>query len=353
MKKLQAILVGYGNMGKSWGEVLSKNDAVGIVGVVDVLEQNVSQARADLNLAEDRTSNSLEELVARTRPDFIVDCSAPHAHHANSMVALQHGCNVLGEKPIALNMAEAREVVSLAKKKQRLYMVNQNYRWRPILMVLKEYLQDRPLGKIQTINVLHAQNFAFKDTFRYEIDSPFLLDMAVHHFDIVRSLAGADFGTVYCIESNPDDSGFKSGSSASAVFQLTNGAVFTYQGSWSEVGHSTSFMGIWRIACEKGTITWDGSGNPQVESMVDGKLVTHELQVPDSFVPKSENVFLHELGTSLDNFIEALLNKTVPETWCGDNIHTLDMVLGAIESSKTRSVVRARQNSIERKEKHA
>lgn len=349
MKRLRTVLVGYGNMGKSWREVLAKNDAVDIVGVVDVVEQNRDQARSDLNLEEGQTDDNLEELITRMQPDFIVDCSAPHAHRANTMIALKHGCNVLGEKPIALNLVEAQEAVNLAQKQHKVYMINQNYRWRPIMTVLKEYLQNQPLGKIQTINILHAQNFIFKDTFRYQIGSPFLLDMAVHHFDVVRSITGANFETVYCVESNPESSNFKSGSSASAIFRLDNGTIFTYQGSWSEVGQSTSFMGIWRIACEKGTIVWDGSSNPQIEQMVDDKLVMDELQVPDSLTLKSENVFLHELETSLDHFIDALRDKTTPETWCGDNIHTLDMVLSAIESSEEQKVIASGLNSARKK----
>lgn len=340
MQTLRALVIGYGNMGKNWGNVVSGKTGVEIVGVVEIVPANIAQAKQDHRLPDNCAGYDLRTVIKACRPDFVIDCSVPATHYSNAKTALENGCHILGEKPISLDIEQAKEIVQIAQDKQCIYMVNQNYRWRPILSVLRHFIQNGPLGKMLSVNTVYAQNFIFNDTFRHHIKHPLLLDMAVHHFDVVRSLTGANFETVYCIESNPDDSSFKSGSSASAIFTLDNGVVFTYQGSWSDVGQSTSFMGIWRIVCEKGTIVWDGSANPQIEFTANDKLVVRELRLSDSFVPKSENTFLHELETSLDHFIDALRNNTVPETWCGDNIHTLDMVLSAIESSKNRGVVK-------------
>lgn len=343
MKELRCVLVGYGNMGKNWRDVLAKKDTIKVVSVVDVLERNRQQATIDFGLTLDQTDGDLESSVTRFHPDFIIDCSAPQAHESNTMTALQHGCDVLGEKPIAATLSGAKKVVDYTKYKQKVYMVNQNYRWRPIMTILKKYLKDEPLGKIQTINIVYAQNFEFKDTFRYQISSPLLQDMSVHHFDLVRSITGTDFETVYCVESNPSNSKFKEGSSASAVFKLSNGIVFTYQGSWGEESQNTSFMGNWRIACEHGTILWNGSDNPIVEQVVNGDVTSTELRIPDSMIVKSDNIFLYELETSLDRFVEVLGTNENPETWCGDNIHTLGMVLGAIESARKNSIISADQ----------
>jgi|ADGO01.1.fsa_nt_gi Predicted dehydrogenases and related proteins len=225
MMRLRAVLTGYGNMGKTWRHVLASRPEIELVGVTDLLEDNLVQAKEQAGLGDDQVATSLEELIVRVKPDIVIDCSAPQAHSANTKLALRHGCHVLGEKPIALTLDGAKDVVAAARNSGKIYMVNQNYRWRPIMIELKKYLERSPIGRLVSINVLHAQQFVFKDTFRKRIDNPFLLDMAVHHFDLVRSLTGADYRTVYCQESNPPSSQFASGASASAIFIMNNGVV--------------------------------------------------------------------------------------------------------------------------------
>jgi len=69
--------------------------------------------------------------------------------------------------------------------------------------------------------------------------------------------------------------------------------------------------------------------------------VYEEVKLPATFKPAMEDEFQHELAMSLDRFLCALQDDTVPETSCEDSIHTLAMVLGAIESSRKRKVVTA------------
>lgn len=340
MKKYRAVLVGYGNMGKNWRDVLQKRTDVEIVGVVDVAEKNRLAAKEDFNLSNAQVMTELGGAIDNLLPDIILDCSAPVAHAANATVALSKGCNILGEKPIALSLKEAQEVVRLCREKRKLYMINQNYRWRPMMRELKKYLRDGELGAILAINVVYAQNFTFNDTFRYQIANPFLLDMAVHHFDLIRSLTGVNYESVYCVETKPAGTSFEGGSSASAIFIMRSGVVFTYQGSWSEIGVSTSFMGTWRIACERGTIVWDGSGNPKIEGLFGDKLTIRELEVQESGAANTDNEFLYELEASLSRFLAAMRDEETLETSCEDNIHTLDMVLGAIESSAQKRLIK-------------
>ena len=115
---------------------------------------------------------------------------------------------------------------------------------------------------------------------------------------------------------------------------MDNGAVFNYTGSWADIGFDTSFMGTWRISGEKGTIVWDGYSNPKVQLKKNNKVIGKEIKLSQKQTISDEKQFAYELNNSLSRFIASIKSKTVPETWCGDNMHTLKMVLSAIESSK-------------------
>ena len=77
MQRLKAILIGYGNMGKSWATVISDKSSVDIVGVVDISETNLKAAQNDLSLDESQVSTDLAGIIDGLSPDFILDCSIP------------------------------------------------------------------------------------------------------------------------------------------------------------------------------------------------------------------------------------------------------------------------------------
>jgi len=220
-------------------------------------------------------------------------------------------------------------------------MVNQNYRRNPILEIIRKNLQK--IGKIYNINIDYYQNLSFKDTFRYKFDHPLLLDMAIHHFDMVRFITGINAYFVFAQEFNPISSKFKNGSSIYANFRMSDKSFFSYRGSWSSWGFDTSYNGQWRIIGELGTIIWDGNLDVQLERKVNNRNLKEKIHIPFTFTPYE--VFLYELEQNIRLFINSISTKTLPDCWCGDNLNTLNMVLSAIKSSELNKPIRIKSFS--------
>ena len=93
-------------------------------------------------------------------------------------------------------------------------------------------------GAIGALTSVHADFFLAPHFggFREEMDHVLLLDMAIHGFDALRCMTGLNASGVYCREWNPPHSWYRQGSSAAAIFELENGAVFVYRGSWCAQG---------------------------------------------------------------------------------------------------------------------
>ena len=133
---------------------------------------------------------------------------------------LEHGVAVLGEKPMAANLEEARDLVRA---------VRANFdavRRKP-----KPALQRR-VGRVQgssSTNVSEASGISTPSFtgrphfggFREEMDSPLLIDMAIHTFDAARYVTGADPVSVQCTEFNPPWSWYRGAASAVVEFELT------------------------------------------------------------------------------------------------------------------------------------
>lgn len=331
--KARALLVGAGGMGKAWGKNLQSHaDQVELAGWVDLRDGAAAQAADELKLSGAWTGTDFLKGIAEVKPDFLVDVTIPEAHHDVTVAALNAGVPVIGEKPMAHSMEAAREMVAASEKSGKLYMVSQSRRYDARLQAYRDLIRDQ----VGALGILNADFYigAHFGGFRDEMDHVLLLDMAIHSFDQARYLCGDSTPvSVYCEEFNPSWSWYKGNASATALFEMAGGMRFTYRGSWCAEGQQTSWECDWRAAGEHGTAIWDGTNSPQAQLVLG----------PDGFHSK-----LSELTTatvqegiaggisgSLRDFLNALKTGETPMGECHDNIKSLAMVFGAIESSKT------------------
>ena len=330
---LKAVLVGCGAMSKAWLEAARQIDGLAIVGLVD-LDAERAQARArEYGLDGAVIGTSLDQVLDQTKPDAVFDVVVPAARRDVAFAAFAHNCHLLTEKPLADTPENARAIVEAARQAGRVHAVVQNRRYVANVRRIRRFLSSGAIGNPTSI---HADFFVAPHFggFREEMAHVLLLDMAIHTFDAARYMIAGDPSGVYCQEWEPANSWYRQGSSASAVFDL-GGKVFTYAGSWCAAGFRTSWESKWRIVAEHGSLVWDGEDGLKAEgalSVRDGMFdLTQPIIVPP--LDPADRVGGH-LGIIRD-FIHAIKTGTEPETRGSDNIKSLAMVFGAIESAET------------------
>ncbi|MHC4714663.1 MAG: Gfo/Idh/MocA family protein, partial [Planctomycetota bacterium] len=256
--KVRAVLVGCGSISGTWLESPTMKSKVDIVGLVDVSGKAARARAREYHLADAFVSTDLDAALRSAEPAIVFDCTVPEAHRPVTLAALKRGCHVLGEKPLADTMASARGMVRAAEKSGRIYAVMQNRRYDPNIRRLKAFIDAGRIGRVTTVqsNFFIGAHFGgFRDRMKHVL----LLDMAIHTFDAARFLTGADARTVFCHEWNPHGSWYHHDAAAVAVFGMTGGIVYTYQGSWCSEGMNTTWEADWRIIGDKGTALWDGA----------------------------------------------------------------------------------------------
>jgi len=318
-------------MGRQWGRTIGEWPEVRIVGWVDIDRHSAERAAAELELSGVLITDDLGKALAEARPDFVVDVSVPSAHHNVTLQSLAAGVPVLGEKPMAPTMAEARAMVVASENAGKLYMVSQSRRYDGRLRAYK-CLIDEYLGRLGILNSSFYLSPRFGG-FRDEMESPLIVDMAIHTFDAARYLSACDPVSVYCEEFNPPWSWYKGDACATAVFTMENGLRYTYTGSWCADGHTTSWDAEWRAIGERGTALWDGSGPPTAEVLTGAgnALERVEAEVGD---------MRGGIAGSLREFVQALTTGSTPMGECHDNIKSLAMVLATVESAHVGARVR-------------
>jgi predicted dehydrogenase len=331
-EKIRAVLVGCGGMSAAWLKAAEQIEAVQIVGLVDLVPENAAKRQEEFGLEGARTGTDMAEMLDATKPDAVFDCTVPEAHTQTAITALERGCHVLGEKPLADSMDNARRAVAAAEKAQRIYAVIQNRRYDPNIRRLRRLLDSGAIGPLTTANsdfYIGAHFGGFRDRMEHVL----LLDMAIHSFDAARLVTGADPVSVYCREWNPAGSWYDHDASAIAIFEMSGGIVYTYRGSWCAEGMHTAWECDWRLIGQQGTLLWDGGTDIRGEAISKNEGFQYDKKPVEPLGPAPEDRIGGHLGL-MQEFVRCIQDGSLPETNCADNIKSLSMVFGAIESAK-------------------
>jgi predicted dehydrogenase len=262
----------------------------------------------------------------------VVNLTPPERHRAVVETALELGCHVLGEKPIATTLDDARALVRAAEHAGRTYAVMQNRRFEHGIRTLRDGLAAGRIGAMTMLacDFFKAPHFG---GFREEMESPLLLDMAIHQFDQARFVAGVEPVAVSCHELNPAGSWYEGDAVAICTFELADGSIFSYRGSWAAEGFGTSWNGSWRVVGTAGTALWDGEGDPVAE-------IARPPEEPELLYPVEhadwERTWDGPTGHAgcLDEMLAALARGRRPETDAADNLKSFAMVLAALTSAR-------------------
>ncbi|MDQ0898792.1 Gfo/Idh/MocA family protein [Paenibacillus sp. V4I7] len=332
MSKYHIVVVGCGSMANVWVEYMLKREDSDIVALVDI-KTEFAQAMADRHGLTCGVYNNLEQAIQDSGANLVLDITIPSSHFQVCGTALRQGCDVFGEKPMAATMAEARELVQLAERTGRSFSVMQNRRYDANIRALREIINAGTIGRVGYVGADFFLGPHFGG-FREAMESPLILDMAIHTFDQARFITGADPVSVYCQEFNPPGSWYAGNASAICIYEMSDGTVFCYRGSWCAEGAPTSWEAAWRVTGEQGTALWDGSGAPYAEIVAGGDQAGKFIR-DYTKVDADVNWPGHSGHAGcLDEMFVALEEGRLAETDCRDNIKSMAMVLGALESAK-------------------
>jgi predicted dehydrogenase len=328
---LKIVVVGCGSISNNWFNAVKGLADVSIVGVVDLVEAAAAQKKQEHHLVEARIGTDVEAMIRNGDPDIVFDCTVPRARASVVRAALKHGCHVLSEKPMATSLEEARSLVHAAEKANRFFAVMQNRRYDPRIRALRAFLDSKAIGEPTTVNgdfYIGPHFGGFRDTMPHVL----LLDMAIHSFDQARLISGADPVAVYCHEWNPRGSWYERDASAIALFEMSNGIVYTYRGSWCAEGLSTSWECNWRVVGTQGSVTWDGADRFHAQAVEKDEGWIRPME--DLNVPVPSETKREGHTTCIHDFLACVKAGRAPETICTENIKSLAMVLAAIESAQ-------------------
>jgi predicted dehydrogenase len=188
---MKAAIFGTGFMGKVHTEALRRLGNIEVAAVAAT-----SQSTADAFAA----SFNIPKAVADWRTilqdvDAIHICTPNALHYPMALAALESGKHVVCEKPLTLTSAEARELASIAKRKNLANCVNHNLRFYPQVQQIRAMIAAGELGEILLVNGTYFQDWLLHETdwnWRVHAESGGALramgDIGSHWMDMIQHL---------------------------------------------------------------------------------------------------------------------------------------------------------------------
>lgn len=340
---IKVIQVGLGGWGLDWAtKVLGEVPEVELAGCVDRDPKALERASASGVVAPGRCFGSLADAQEQADFDAVLVTTELISHVAVVRAALEAGKHVLVEKPFAPTLAEGEELVELAEKVGRTLMVSQNYRFFPAVRAVQEVVQSGELGQLVHVEIDFRRFSPPNPRTSHRArtwSQPLLLDMSVHHFDLLRAVVPGAPRAVFCRSWNPAWSGYAEPPEGTAVITFDGDLVASYRGSWVHPGRTTAWAGEWRMEFEEGDLWWTsrGDGHDQRRSAADEVWTYRHSQ---ERTPVKLPVLQHiDRSGALAAFAAALAAGSVPETSARDNLGSLALAHAAVESARRHECV--------------
>lgn len=329
---LRIVQVGLGGWGQNWAaHIVSPSKEVEPVAWVDMHAETLQHAQERLNLPAERCFSSLQCALESVESDAVLVTASLPGHVPSAMEALKAGKHVLMEKPFAPTVLEARQLVETAAQQKRILMISQNYRYFPAARVVTELVRKQALGPVNEVNIdfRRYDNTAPKENHKhYKIWEPLLVDMSIHHFDLMRMVLGQEPQQIVCNTWNPAWSNYTEHPTGAATITFDGGAVVNYRGSWVSTAPQTNWAGEWHMECEKGEIIWTSRGE------LPERVMLRPLGKRARSVKLPEYPLADRAG-SLHAFVQSVLSGEEPECSGRHNLKTLALMFASVEAAST------------------
>lgn len=198
MKQLKIAVVGLGRIGwyKHIPEILAHSEQFDLVAVVDTSAERLEEAQSQYGV---RGYISLKDMIQAENPDVVVIASPNHLHEEHACTAMEMGCDVFLEKPMAHTYESAKVIADCVQKTGKKLMVFQPRRASAATNQLMEIIDSGKIGKLSSIQVTRCGYVRRADWQAYrKFGGGMINNYGPHYIDGLLHLIKEPIQRVFC-----------------------------------------------------------------------------------------------------------------------------------------------------------
>lgn len=303
-RKLRMALVG-GGQGSFIGRVhataaVLDNRAALVAGALSSNPERAKASAPDYDIPEERAYGSYQEMLDKEnalsedqRIDFVSVATPNHTHFEIAKAAVEAGFNVICDKPMTFDLAQAEELASVVDNSDVVFAVTHNYTGYPLVRQAREMILNGEIGEVQAIRAFYIQGWlrtrlesedqkqaAWRTDPARSGAAGCFGDIATHAYNLARYMTGEIPDSVSC-HLRTFEEGRALDDYGTAVIKFGNGALGTVTSS--QISHGRENDLFIEIDGTKGAIEWHQEEPNKMLVRHNGK--PHQLYTRDPNAP--------------------------------------------------------------------
>lgn len=327
------------------------NNQLEIVAVCDILPSKMEELLSKHDLEKDaaiKRYTDYKEMIQEMNPELVSIATESGIHAEIALYCIDHGVNVIIEKPMAMSMEDADEIIRRSKEKGVKVSACHQNRFNIAIQELRKAVEAGRFGKLShgTIHVRwnrgpqYYEQASWRGT--WEQDGGALMNQCIHGIDLLRWMMGDEIEEIYGVTRQRFHDYLEAEDVGLAVVKFKNGAIGTIEGTTNV--YPKNLEETLYIFGEKGTVKIGGTSTNNIdvwnfEDETDADVKNKGLQ------EQTSNVYGNGHTSLFADVIAAIENDRNPYVDAVAGRNALEVVLAIYKSQKTNTSVKLPLNS--------
>ncbi len=341
---LKYALIGCGRI--SPNHVLAaKNNELEIVALCDIV---IEKAEKHINQFDLRSSTKIysnyKEMIFAEKIDLIAIATESGNHAEIAKYCIKKGIHLIIEKPIALSLKDADEIIKLSKEHQVVVSACHQNRFNKSIRKIREAVEQNRFGRLfhgtAHIRWNRGQDYYIQSPWRgtWDQDGGTLMNQCIHNIDLLRWMMGNDIDEVYAYTDNLNHPYIEAEDLGLALIKFNNGGYGIIEGTTNifpkNLEETLYLFG------EKGTVKAGGKSVNIIEEWLFSDNIDNAEEVKEKYHETPPTVYGFGHNPLYADVISAIENKREPYVTAEDGRRALELVLAIYKSSFEKKIIK-------------
>lgn len=319
----------------------AQNNNLEIVAICDLEEKNMHDKKVKFRLPDSvRFYTDYLEMLEREKPELVAIATESGKHARIAIDCMRQGnANLIIEKPIALSLTDADEIIRTADELHLKVCACHQNRFNKSIRKIREALEMERFGRLLygTAHVRWTRDYEYYSRAKWrgtwEQDGGALMNQCIHNIDLLRWMMGDEVECVMGMTDRLKHEYIEAEDLGIAIIRFKNGSYGIIEGTTNI--YPRNLEETLYIFGEKGTVKAGGTSDNIIEEWIFSDRLDDPEEVKQIFHDNPPNVYGYGHTPLYEDVIDAIVNDRTPYVDAEAGKRALELVLGIYRSAAT------------------
>lgn len=317
----------------------AKENQLEIIALCDIVPERMEYMKSEFQLTEVQMYKDYEEMLFKEKPELVAIATESGKHAEIAEACIMQGCNLIIEKPIALSMKDADEIIRLSEEKGVKVCACHQNRFNKSIQKIRKALEENQFGRLYhgVANIRWNREHGYYDQAlwrgTWEQDGGALMNQCIHNIDLLRWMMGDDIEEVMAVTDQLKHDYLEAEDLGIGIIKFKNGSYGIIEGTTNVFPHNLE-ENLYLFG-EKGTVKVGGKSVNRIEEWMFLNDKEEAQAVKDEHSEDPPNVYGYGHNPLYADMIQAIREDREPYVDARAGRRALELVLAMYRSSQT------------------